>query len=34
METAFEFIKTNGGLATETDYPYTGIEGTDGAWCK
>ncbi|KAG7596039.1 Peptidase C1A papain C-terminal [Arabidopsis suecica] len=28
METAFEFIKTNGGLATETDYPYTGIEGT------
>ncbi|XP_010501342.2 PREDICTED: ervatamin-B-like [Camelina sativa] len=28
METAFEYIKTNGGLVTETDYPYTGIEGT------
>lgn len=28
METAYEFIKTNGGLTTETDYPYTAAEGT------
>lgn len=28
MEDAFEFIKKNGGLTTEKDYPYQGIDGT------
>ncbi|OIW08335.1 hypothetical protein TanjilG_03011 [Lupinus angustifolius] len=28
METAFTFIKKNGGLTTEEDYPYQGADGT------
>lgn len=28
METAYEWIKTNGGLTTETNYPYTATDGT------
>lgn len=28
METAFEYIKTNGGLVTGTDYPYTSTKNT------
>ncbi|KFK42951.1 hypothetical protein AALP_AA1G060200 [Arabis alpina] len=28
METAYEWIKTNGGLTTGTDYPYTATDGT------
>lgn len=28
MQDAFEFIATNGGLATEVAYPYTASEGT------
>ncbi|XP_031268260.1 senescence-specific cysteine protease SAG12-like [Pistacia vera] len=27
MDTAFEFIKSNGGLTTEADYPYEEIDG-------
>ncbi|RDX68343.1 hypothetical protein CR513_52675, partial [Mucuna pruriens] len=28
METAFMFIKENGGLTTTEDYPYEGVDGT------
>ncbi|CAN8306131.1 unnamed protein product [Cochlearia groenlandica] len=28
METAFDYIKTNGGLVLQTDYPYTAVQGT------
>lgn len=28
METAFTFISKNGGLTTEKDYPYEGVDGT------
>uniref|UniRef100_A0ACD5WQ11 Uncharacterized protein n=1 Tax=Avena sativa TaxID=4498 RepID=A0ACD5WQ11_AVESA len=28
MDNAFEFIVENGGLTTETNYPYTGADGT------
>ncbi|XP_050205390.1 zingipain-2-like [Mercurialis annua] len=28
MEKAFTFIKSNGGLTTENDYPYKGTDGT------
>jgi hypothetical protein len=28
MDTAFEFIVNNGGLTTEGNYPYTGVNGT------
>ncbi|XP_047070688.1 senescence-specific cysteine protease SAG39-like [Lolium rigidum] len=28
MDNAFEFIVQNGGLTTETNYPYTGTDGT------
>lgn len=28
METAFTFIVKNGGLTTEKDYPYQGVDGT------
>lgn len=28
MDTAFAFMQKNGGLATEEDYPYEGVDGT------
>ncbi len=28
MDNAFEFIRTNGGIDTEEDYPYTAMDGT------
>lgn len=28
MEEAFKFIKKNGGLTTEENYPYTGRDGS------
>ncbi|KAK1319974.1 Vignain [Acorus calamus] len=28
MNTAFKYIKNNGGITTESNYPYTAVEGT------
>lgn len=28
MTTAFQYLKKSGGLQSETDYPYTGKDGT------
>jgi hypothetical protein len=39
MDYAFDFIHKNGGITTEDEYPYTGVDGTcevgagNSRWC-